>query len=60
MKTSYVLFLLCLLAASQLIGDDKNTTTVHGFIDGYYAWNDNSPHNHENFVPRSRRHSCGI
>jgi hypothetical protein len=51
MKTSLVLFVLCLFAAPQLMGDDKNLITVHGFIDGYYAWNDNSPDNHENFVP---------
>jgi hypothetical protein len=23
--------------------------TIHGFIDGYYAWNDNSPASHESF-----------
>jgi hypothetical protein len=49
--TTQVLLLLFLLSATQLLGDDKNLTTIHGFIDGYYAWNDNSPDNHENFVP---------
>jgi hypothetical protein len=24
---------------------------IHGFVDGYYAWNDNAPRSHENFVP---------
>jgi hypothetical protein len=51
MKTFYGLLLLCFLAAPELFGDDKSVITVHGFVDGYYAWNDNSPDNHENFVP---------
>src|SRR3954470_258982 len=51
MKTFYVVLLLCLIATPKLAGDDKNVTTVRGFVDGYYAWNDNSPDNHENFVP---------
>ncbi len=25
--------------------------SVHGFLDGYYAWNDNSPRSHESFIP---------
>lgn len=34
-------------------GDEspKAATTVHGFVDTYYAWNDNEPSSHENFVP---------
>ncbi len=27
-----------------------NTFSIHGFVDGYYAWNDNSPKSHENFI----------
>jgi Putative beta-barrel porin-2, OmpL-like. bbp2 len=40
-----------LLAAIALRADEPPATSIHGFVDGYYAWNSNQPSNHQNFVP---------
>jgi len=47
----HLALMVCFFAVFQLLADDNHATAVHGFVDGYYAWNGNSPDNHENFVP---------
>ena len=44
---------MCLLIPFAVYADDppRAATTIHGFVDTYYAWNDNEPAAHENFVP---------
>jgi hypothetical protein len=37
-----------LLVAVSMRGDEP-PTTIHGFVDGYYAWNGNDPRSHDNF-----------
>ena len=37
-------------AASGSTQNWYDAVSVHGFVDGYYAWNDNAPRSHENFV----------
>src|SRR5579872_4858644 len=43
-KSSCLLLVLLATSASA-------QTQIHGFIDGYYAWNSNQPADHQNFVP---------
>src|SRR5436309_320453 len=43
-----VLFLITMTASAD---EPPKPITVHGFIDGYYAWNDNSPESHDSFFP---------
>jgi len=38
-----------LVATAALAGEPS--ISLHGFLDGYYAWNNNSPRSHESFVP---------
>jgi hypothetical protein len=52
----FVLIPALLLAAASLYAQEQprswyDAISVHGFVDGYYAWNDNKPGSHENFVP---------
>ena len=46
---SAIAFILGAIAARA--DEPAKPITVHGFIDGYYAWNANDPASHENFVP---------
>jgi hypothetical protein len=41
--------LLLLLAIAARA--DERSIAIHGFVDGYYAWNSNHPDNHQNFIP---------
>lgn len=41
-----------LLFAAMARAEEKPPAVVlRGFVDGYYAWNDNSPGSHESWVP---------
>ena len=46
---STIAFILVAIAARA--DEPAKPVTIHGFIDGYYAWNANDPASHENFVP---------
>jgi hypothetical protein len=45
------LLLLLFFATVSLHAADEPAFSLHGFLDAYYAWNDNAPRSHENFVP---------
>ena len=42
---------LFLVAFAARADEPATPMTIHGFIDGYYAWNGNSPASHESFFP---------
>lgn len=46
---SAIILLLVTIAARA--DEPQKPITIHGFVDGYYAWNDNNPASHENFEP---------
>lgn len=43
-----VFFLLAFAAVARA---NETVVTFHGFVDAYYAWNDNRPHARDSFVP---------
>jgi hypothetical protein len=40
---------LLLVALAVRAGEPERPVTIHGFVDGYYAWNGNSPASHDCF-----------
>ena len=46
--SAITLFLVALAARAD---EPATPMTIHGFIDGYYAWNGNSPASHDSFFP---------
>ncbi|MGZ8852401.1 MAG: outer membrane beta-barrel protein, partial [Thermoanaerobaculia bacterium] len=49
MKRSILLFVFVFL--TPVVHADEPPISLHGFLDGYYAWNDNAPRSHESFIP---------
>jgi hypothetical protein len=42
---------LFLVALAARAGEPEKPVTIHGFVDGYYAWNRNDPASHDSFFP---------
>jgi hypothetical protein len=54
MKQSHVLLRFCavvLLLSTGAASAQESTTTFSGFVDLNFAWNPNTPANHQNFIP---------
>ncbi|HEV7487774.1 MAG TPA: outer membrane beta-barrel protein [Thermoanaerobaculia bacterium] len=43
--------ILLFVALAARAGEPAKPVTIHGFVDGYYAWNGNSPASHDSFFP---------
>ncbi len=51
MRAPRIAAIFLFLAGAAWAEEPPKAITIHGFIDGYYAWNANDPASHENFVP---------
>ena len=47
---------LLFVALAARAGEPEKPVTIHGFIDGYYAWNGNDPASHDSFFPGRWQH----
>ncbi|MGZ7032070.1 MAG: porin [Thermoanaerobaculia bacterium] len=52
-RDNIVLYLsaIILLLLAVTARADEPPISLHGFLDGYYAWNDNAPRSNESFIP---------
>jgi hypothetical protein len=39
------------IGAAPALADEPPPIAIHGFVDAYYAWNDNKPASHDSFIP---------
>jgi hypothetical protein len=51
MRLTIAFVLLFAAAGPAHAADAPPPVVFHGFVDGYYAWNDNDPASHESFIP---------
>jgi hypothetical protein len=42
---------LLLVALATRADEPEKPVSIHGFVDGYYVWNANSPASHDSFFP---------